>query len=113
MYHLIGFIYFGTVAGIFAFLMSQPLNQPYRGGKAGAAVGYGIAGAMAVGWLGRLLGWYHADDGSAFIAATVGAALTLMVCYSNPPKRRVYHPRREPVQSTHPHAHSPHRKHAA
>lgn len=39
----------------------------------------GIAGALLAGYVGRLVGLYHADERAGFIAAIVGAIVILMV----------------------------------
>jgi uncharacterized membrane protein YeaQ/YmgE (transglycosylase-associated protein family) len=39
----------------------------------------GIAGARIVTWIGQAIGWYRADQGAGFIAATVGVVVALFV----------------------------------
>ena len=39
----------------------------------------GIAGALIAGFLGRMLGWYSANESAGFIASLVGAILLLIV----------------------------------
>jgi uncharacterized membrane protein YeaQ/YmgE (transglycosylase-associated protein family) len=39
----------------------------------------GIAGAFVATFIGQAVGWYRADQGAGFIAATVGAIVVLFV----------------------------------
>jgi uncharacterized membrane protein YeaQ/YmgE (transglycosylase-associated protein family) len=39
----------------------------------------GIAGAFLATFVGQLVGWYRADQGAGFIAATIGAIVVLFV----------------------------------
>ena len=39
----------------------------------------GSAGALIAGFLGRMLGWYSANESAGFIASLVGAILLLIV----------------------------------
>ena len=39
----------------------------------------GIAGAFLATFLGQMIGWYRADQGAGFIAATLGAVLVLFI----------------------------------
>ncbi|MGJ7544845.1 GlsB/YeaQ/YmgE family stress response membrane protein [Variovorax sp. LT1R16] len=39
----------------------------------------GIAGALAVTYLGQAMGWYRAGEGAGFIASVVGAIVLLFV----------------------------------
>ena len=49
----------------------------------------GIAGALLAGWLGKMLGWYEANEGAGFIAAVVGAFLILLIYRLVAGRRRV------------------------
>lgn len=66
----------GLVAGILARLLSSAPNKP---------TGFlltillGIAGAFAATFIGQAVGWYRADQGAGFIAATLGAILVLFL----------------------------------
>ena len=39
----------------------------------------GIAGAFLATFIGQAIGWYRADQGAGFIAATVGALVVLFI----------------------------------
>ena len=39
----------------------------------------GIAGAFLATFIGQTIGWYRADQGAGFIAATLGALLVLFI----------------------------------
>jgi uncharacterized membrane protein YeaQ/YmgE (transglycosylase-associated protein family) len=39
----------------------------------------GIAGAFVATFIGQAVGWYRADQGAGFIAATVGAIVVLFI----------------------------------
>ena len=69
-------IVIGFVAGIVARLISAGPNKP-----AGflLTTALGIAGAFVATFLGQAVGWYRADQGAGFIAATVGAILVLFI----------------------------------
>ncbi len=66
----------GFVAGMIARFLAPGPNKP---------VGFllttalGIAGAFVATFLGQTLGWYRADQGAGFIAATLGAFAVLFV----------------------------------
>jgi uncharacterized membrane protein YeaQ/YmgE (transglycosylase-associated protein family) len=66
----------GFVAGVVARLVSPGPNKP-----AGFLLTtlLGIAGAFVATFLGQAVGWYSADQGAGFIAATVGALLVLFI----------------------------------
>jgi uncharacterized membrane protein YeaQ/YmgE (transglycosylase-associated protein family) len=69
-------ILIGFVAGMIArFLVPGP-NNP-----SGfiLTVVLGIAGSFLATFLGQAVGWYRADQGAGFIAATVGAVLVLFI----------------------------------
>ncbi len=66
----------GLVAGILARLLSPGPNKP--GGFILTMV-LGVAGAFLATFIGQMIGWYHADQGAGFIAATVGALLVLFI----------------------------------
>ena len=69
-------IVIGFVAGILARLLSAAPNKP-TGFLLTTALG--IAGAFAATFIGQAVGWYRADQGAGFIAATLGAILVLFV----------------------------------
>jgi len=39
----------------------------------------GVAGAFLATFIGQTIGWYRADQGAGFIAATLGALLVLFI----------------------------------
>ena len=66
----------GLVAGILARLLSPGPNNP---GGFILTIVLGVAGAFLATFIGQMIGWYHADLGAGFIAATVGALLVLFI----------------------------------
>ncbi|HQS17272.1 GlsB/YeaQ/YmgE family stress response membrane protein [Reyranella sp.] len=66
----------GFVAGIIARLVSSAPNKP-----AGFLLTtlLGIAGAFVATFIGQAVGWYQADQGAGFIAATLGALVVLFI----------------------------------
>ncbi len=66
----------GLVAGILARLLSPGPNNP---GGFILTIVLGVAGAFLATFIGQAVGWYHADQGAGFIAATVGALLVLFI----------------------------------
>ena len=66
----------GFVAGILARFLSPGPNNP-----TGfiLTIVLGVAGAFLATFIGQMIGWYHADQGAGFIAATVGALLVLFI----------------------------------
>ena len=69
-------ILIGFVAGIVARLLSSAPNKP-----AGFLLTtlLGIAGAFVATFVGQAVGWYRADQGAGFIAATLGAVIVLFI----------------------------------
>jgi uncharacterized membrane protein YeaQ/YmgE (transglycosylase-associated protein family) len=66
----------GFVAGIIARLLSPGPNDP-KGFILTTVLG--IAGAFLATFIGQTIGWYRADQGAGFIAATVGAVIVLFI----------------------------------
>jgi uncharacterized membrane protein YeaQ/YmgE (transglycosylase-associated protein family) len=66
----------GLVAGIIVRLLSPGPNKP---GGFILTVVLGIAGAFLATFIGQTVGWYRADQGAGFIAATLGALLVLFI----------------------------------
>jgi uncharacterized membrane protein YeaQ/YmgE (transglycosylase-associated protein family) len=66
----------GIVAGFLARLLSRGPNNP-----TGfiLTIVLGVAGAFLATFVGQAIGWYHADQGAGFIAATVGAVVVLFI----------------------------------
>ena len=66
----------GLVAGFIARLIAPGPNNP---------TGFiltmvlGIVGAFLATFVGQTIGWYRADQGAGFIAATVGAVVVLFI----------------------------------
>jgi uncharacterized membrane protein YeaQ/YmgE (transglycosylase-associated protein family) len=66
----------GLVAGVLARLISRGPNKP---GGFILTIVLGIAGAFLATFIGQSIGWYRADQGAGFIAATFGALLVLFI----------------------------------
>ena len=73
---IIWIIVIGFVAGIIARLLSPGPNNPT--GFILTTV-LGIAGSFLATFIGQTVGWYRADQGAGFIAATVGAIIVLFI----------------------------------
>jgi uncharacterized membrane protein YeaQ/YmgE (transglycosylase-associated protein family) len=73
---LIWIIIVGFVAGVIAKLLSPGPNNP--AGFILTTV-LGIVGAFLATFIGQSIGWYRADQGAGFIAATVGAVVVLFI----------------------------------
>jgi uncharacterized membrane protein YeaQ/YmgE (transglycosylase-associated protein family) len=69
-------IFVGFVAGMIARWLSPGPNKP---GGFILTIVLGIAGAFLATFLGQMIGWYRADQGAGFIAATLGAFLVLFI----------------------------------
>jgi uncharacterized membrane protein YeaQ/YmgE (transglycosylase-associated protein family) len=69
-------IVIGLVAGILAPLLSSAPNKP-TGFL--LTIALGIAGAFVATFIGQAVGWYRADQGAGFIAATLGAIVVLFI----------------------------------
>ena len=75
-YGIIGWIVIGLLAGGLAKLL-MPGRDP---GGCIVTILLGIAGALLAGFLGRAVGWYGPNDqGAGFVAAVVGAFLSLLI----------------------------------
>ena len=75
MLRLLVWILFGLIVGVLAKLV-MPGHDP---GGIVMTIALGICGAMAGGFIGRLLGFYQASQGAGYIMATLGAVLILFV----------------------------------
>jgi uncharacterized membrane protein YeaQ/YmgE (transglycosylase-associated protein family) len=73
---IIWIIVVGFIAGVIARMLSPGPNNP--AGFILTTV-LGIVGAFLATFLGQMIGWYHADQGAGFIAATVGALIVLFI----------------------------------
>lgn len=74
-----GFIWIvvvGFVAGIIARILSPGPNNP--SGFILTTV-LGIVGAFLATFIGQAVGWYRADQGAGFFAATIGALVVLFI----------------------------------
>jgi uncharacterized membrane protein YeaQ/YmgE (transglycosylase-associated protein family) len=69
-------IFVGFVAGMIARWLSPGPNKP---GGFLLTVALGIAGAFLATFIGQTIGWYRADQGAGFIAATLGAVAVLFI----------------------------------
>lgn len=75
MMGVIGWIVFGLIVGVIAkFLM--PGRDP---GGLIVTILIGIAGAVAGGYLGQLLGIYQAGEAAGYLMSIVGAMLLLFI----------------------------------
>jgi uncharacterized membrane protein YeaQ/YmgE (transglycosylase-associated protein family) len=66
----------GFVAGVIARLLSPGPNDP-KGFILTTVLG--IAGAFLATLVGQTIGWYRADQGAGFVAATIGAVVVLFI----------------------------------
>jgi len=66
----------GLVAGLIARWLSPGPNDP-KGFL--LTIVLGIVGAFLATFIGQTIGWYSADQGAGFIAATVGAIVVLLI----------------------------------
>ena len=73
---IIWIIIIGFLAGVIARLLSPGPNNPT--GFILTTV-LGIVGAFLATFLGQAVGWYRADQGAGFIAATIGAVVVLFI----------------------------------
>jgi len=66
----------GLVAGFIARMIAPGPNNP-----AGfiLTMVLGVAGAFLATFIGQTIGWYRADQGAGFIAATLGAVVVLFI----------------------------------
>jgi uncharacterized membrane protein YeaQ/YmgE (transglycosylase-associated protein family) len=76
MWSIIWIVVIGFVAGMIARFLSPGSNEP-KGFILTSLLG--IAGAFVATFLGQMIGWYRADQGAGFIAATVGALIVLFI----------------------------------
>jgi uncharacterized membrane protein YeaQ/YmgE (transglycosylase-associated protein family) len=73
---LLWIIVVGFVAGIVARVLMPGPNNP---GGFILTVVLGIAGSFLATFIGQAIGWYRADQGAGFIAATIGAIVVLLI----------------------------------
>ena len=66
----------GLVAGFLARLI---MPGPNTGIGFILTIILGVAGAFLATFVGQTVGWYRADQGAGFIAATVGAIVVLFI----------------------------------
>jgi uncharacterized membrane protein YeaQ/YmgE (transglycosylase-associated protein family) len=66
----------GLVAGFIARLVASGPNTP-----TGfiVTIVLGIVGAFLATFIGQTIGWYRADQGAGFVAATIGAIVVLFI----------------------------------
>ena len=76
MFGVIGWIVFGLIVGAIAKLV-MPGRDP---GGLLVTMLIGLAGSLAGGFVGRLLGMYGAGESAGFIMATLGA-IALLTAY--------------------------------
>jgi uncharacterized membrane protein YeaQ/YmgE (transglycosylase-associated protein family) len=73
---LIWIIVVGFIAGLIARFVSPGPNKP---SGLVLTVALGIGGAFLATLVGQSVGWYRADQGAGFIAATIGAVAVLFI----------------------------------
>lgn len=66
----------GFVAGMLARFLTPGPNRP-TGFILTTALG--VAGAFVATWIGQAIGWYGPNQGAGFVAATLGAVVTLFI----------------------------------
>lgn len=71
----ISWIIIGGIAGAVGKLLLPGKD----GGGMAVTILLGIAGALLMGFLGKLTGWYGAGQGPDFIAAVVGSIILLVI----------------------------------
>lgn len=71
----IGWIIIGGIAGA----VGKFLVPGKDGGGILMTIVLGIAGAVLMGFLGKLTGWYSAGEGPDFIAAVLGSIILLLI----------------------------------
>ena len=74
-YGFLGWIVIGALAGIIAKAI-MPGKDP---GGCIVTILLGVAGALLAGFIGNAIGWYEPGEGAGFIAAIVGAILSLLI----------------------------------
>jgi uncharacterized membrane protein YeaQ/YmgE (transglycosylase-associated protein family) len=72
---LIGWIIIGGIAGAIGKLLIPGKD----GGGIIMTIILGIAGAVLMGFLGKVTGWYGAGQGPDFIAAIIGSIILLLI----------------------------------
>lgn len=75
MFHLIGVVVIGLIAGAIAKLI-MPGKDP---GGLLVTMGLGIGGALLATILGRMIGWYKAGESGGLIAGVIGAVILLAI----------------------------------
>ena len=76
MWGIIWIVFVGFIAGLIARFLSPGPNKP-TGFLLTTALG--IVGAFLATFIGQTVGWYRADQGAGFIAATIGAVVVLFI----------------------------------
>ena len=71
----LGWIIIGGIAGAVGKLLVPGKD----GGGIIVTILLGIAGAVVMGFLGKLTGWYSAGEGPDFIAAVIGSIVLLLI----------------------------------
>ncbi len=75
MLHLLEIIIIGCAAGVAAKLIMPVKDQV----KFWISVALGAAGALLADLLGRMTGWYKAQESIGFVAAAVGSIILLVI----------------------------------
>ncbi len=74
-YGWISWIIIGGLAG----MIGKFLMPGKDGGGFIVTILLGIVGAVVVGFLGKLVGWYEPGEGPGFIAAVIGSIIVLFI----------------------------------
>jgi uncharacterized membrane protein YeaQ/YmgE (transglycosylase-associated protein family) len=73
-----GWLMWIVIGGI-AGAIGKLLMPGEDGGGMAMTIILGIAGAMLMGFIGKLTGWYGAGEGPDFIAAVIGSIILLFI----------------------------------
>lgn len=84
MFHIIGFVLVGFLAGLIARALKPGDDRM----SVLLTTILGMTGAIIAGWVGRAMGWYGPQDGAGLFVSVIGAILVLFVAYGVSHRRR-------------------------
>lgn len=84
MFHIIGFVLVGFLAGLIARAL-KPGNDRM---SVLLTTLLGMGGAIIAGWFGRAVGWYGPQDGAGLFVSVIGAIAVLTISYAVSHRRR-------------------------
>ena len=87
MIQIIGFIITGFIVGLIARAL-KPGDDRMSIGKTTLL---GIVGALLMGVLGHLFGWYNVGDGAGIFASVVGAIVVLFAYHGMTHRNMLHH----------------------